>query len=147
VRLIAAMIASAGALVPSTGTFTPGLACGTAAAVDTSAPLGHAVALGDVLWLAIYPYSQGYPTKVIVMARRRLRSAVEIRGWQCSTGRRLRFSYRENPTIQTPVARFGPWPADGMRGGYFNFWAPGKWKIVARVKGRVVASTVITTWS
>ncbi len=110
---------------------TSAISCARATPVDQSAPLGHAVPVRCVLWLAVYPYTSGSPTKTIVMARGRLARPVTLRGWNCSSASPLRFWYREGlPFSQLPVTaaqlrrtgslspRFGPWPARGMRGGY-----------------------------
>jgi hypothetical protein len=132
--------------------------CGPATRVDRSAPIGRAVPLGDVLWLGVYPYDPGYPTKVVVMARMRLEHPIAIQGWSCATGARLRFWYRESlPFANLPVraeelrakgslrVTFGPWPRRASRGGYFMFWRAGSWKVVAYDGRRTIGSAVIRT--
>jgi hypothetical protein len=130
------------------------LACGPRTPVDTAAPIGRAVPLAGKLWLGLYPYQSGYPTKVVVMAQRKIRVAVVLRGWNCATGKPLRFWYRErNPgaPLSTDALRrrgqlqvtFGPWEARAMRGGYFMFWRAGPWKIVAYQRGRPVGTAIL----
>src|SRR5436305_1639670 len=118
-----------------------GIACGTSAApVDRPVPyLTAALPLGDVFWLGIYPFRSGYPTKVLVVPQQRaMTQRVVVRGRQCTTGKRLRFWYRERgePFVRLPVsavklrttgtlsATFGPWVAGGTpaAGGFFDFW-------------------------
>jgi hypothetical protein len=130
--------------------------CASATPIDPSAPLGRAVPLGDVLWLAVYPYAPGHPTKAIVWARRPLAARVVLRGWDCATGRRLRFWYREGQPFQrlpasaaamrrrgSLSATFGPWPAQAMTGGYLMFWRAGLWKIVAYEGGAPVGTVTV----
>jgi hypothetical protein len=130
--------------------------CGPATASDASAPIGRAAPVGDVLWLGIYPFTSGYPTKVIVEAQRSI-GRVSIRGWNCATAAPLRFWYRESgpPFQEVPVRAavlrktgdlqptFGPWSAQAARGGYFMFWRGGRWKIVCYRRGRRIASAVV----
>ena len=140
---------------------TSAISCARATPVDQSAPLGHAVPLRRVLWLAVYPYMSGSPTKTIVMAQGRLVKPVVLRGWSCSSGSPLRFWYREGlPFAQLPVTaaalrrtgsfspKFGPWPARrAMRGGYLMFWTTGLWKVVAYQDGRQVGTAILAVGS
>jgi len=109
-----------------------------------------------VVWLAVYPFASGSPTKTIVMAQSRLARPVVLRGWNCASGSPLRFWYREGlPFTHLPVTpaelrrtgslspTFGPWPVRGMRGGYFMFWTTGLWKIVAYRDGRAIGAAVV----
>jgi hypothetical protein len=145
-------------LAGSTGTSSSGvgISCGPAAPFDHSAPLGRAVAVRDVLWLGIYPFDSGYPTKTNVMAQRSIRGRIVLRGWNCATGSKLRFWYREGPPFEhLPVtsaalrhtgslgATFGPWPAKAMRGGYLMFWRAGLWKIVAYQDSRWIGTAIV----
>ncbi len=132
------------------------IGCRSATPFDQSAPLGHAVRVGKVLWLAAYPFQSGYPTKTIVMAQRRISQPVVLRGWYCASGSPLRFSYRGGlPFKHVPVtatelrrtgglsAAFGPWPARAVKGGYLMFWTTGLWKIVAYQDGRQVGTAIV----
>lgn len=123
--------------------------CGSTAPVDTTAPIHHAVRVGDAIWFAVYPFTRGYPTKAIVIAQRPLTAPIVLRGWNCATGQTLRFWYRETlPLLRLPApplklrrtgtlsASFGPWPAQAMRGGYVMFWRSGLWKVTASENGR-----------
>jgi hypothetical protein len=130
--------------------------CGRVTPIDQSAPLGRSTPLGHVLWLAVYPFAAGHPTKTIVMAQRRLARRVVIRGWDCSTGSRLRFWYRNGPPFSrvpvsperlrhtgTLTSTFGPWPAEAMRGGYLMFWHSGVWKVAAYSGDKAVGTAII----
>jgi hypothetical protein len=135
------------------------LSCGGATpAVDhPTSSLTRAVPLGDVLWLGVYPYRRGYPTKVVVESHGALANTIVVRGRRCGSGRLLRFWFREGEpfrVVPTSAARLrstgtlriavGPYPADGSGGGgYFNFWAGGKWKIVAYEQGRLVGVAIL----
>src|SRR5712692_7375447 len=149
--VVAAMLAGGAGASASTSA----ISCARATPVDQSAPLGHAVPVRRVLWLAVYPYTSGSPTKTIVMAQARLTRPVTLRGWNCASGSPLRFWYREGlPFSHLPVTaaqlhrtgslspRFGPWPARGMRGGYLMFWTTGLWKIVAYQDGRAIGTAI-----
>jgi hypothetical protein len=153
VALVVAAVLGSGATANGLRVAT---SCGSATPVDPSAPLGRAVPLGDVFWFGIYPFKPGYPTKAIVMAQRPIDRPVVIRGWNCASGRSLRFWYRdEPPLIRVPTtiaklrrtgtlrASFGPWPTGAMRGGYFMFWRSGPWKIVAYQAGRRIGSAIV----
>ena len=111
-----------------------------------------------LLWLGVYPFDPGYPTKMVVMAQARLHKPVVLRGWSCADGTPLRFWYRDGlPFAQLPVAadelrrtgslraRFGPWPARGMHGGYLMLWRQGRWKIEAYRDGRRVGTAIVRT--
>jgi hypothetical protein len=130
--------------------------CGRVTPIDHSAPIGRATPLGHVLWLAVYPFAVGYPTKAIAMAQRRLRGPIVIRGWDCANGNRLRFWYRNGlPFSRVPVssarlrragtlsASFGPWQPRAMRGGYLMFWHGGAWKLAAYSGGRAIGTAVV----
>jgi hypothetical protein len=130
--------------------------CGRVTPIDQSAPIGRATPIGHVLWLAVYPFAAGYPTKGIAMAQRRLSRPVVIRGWDCANGSRLRFWYRDPlPFSRVPVsaarlrhtgtlsASFGPWQPRAMRGGYLMFWHGGAWKLTAYSGGRAVGTAVV----
>ena len=134
----------------------PALPCGPPTAVDRSAPLGRAVPLANTLWLSVYPFAAGYPTKTIVTAQRSFSGLIMLRGWSCDDGRRLGFWYRDRlPFAQVPVSAlalrtrgsvattFGPWGKQTMRGGYFMFWRTGRWKIVAYRNGRRIGSVIV----
>jgi hypothetical protein len=151
--LAAGLVGGASATGPSGA-----IRCGTATPIDPSAPLGRAAPLGRILWLAIYPFQPGYPTKTIVMSQRRIGRPIAIRGWNCISGNPLRFWYREGePFLQVPVTaltlrrrgdfrvRFGPWPTGAMRGGYSMFWRAGLWKVVAYRDGRKIATAIVRT--
>ena len=138
------------------GQAVPALPCGPPTAVDRSAPLGRAVPLANTLWLSIYPFTAGYPTKTIVTAQRSFSGRIVLRGWSCDDGRRLRFWYRDRlPFDQVPVsalalrttgglaAAFGPRSKRTMRGGYFMFWRTGRWKIVAYRNGRRIGTVIV----
>jgi hypothetical protein len=134
------------------------VACGPATAIDRTAPLGRAIPVGAFLWLGVYPYKAGYPTKVVVMAKQRLRLPLVLRGMSCANGRALRFWYHRNqlpfpdrPATEAELgstgslrATFGPWPARAFTGGYFLFSTQGDWKILAYQSGHAVASIVIS---
>ena len=90
------------------------------------------------------------------MAQRPLAARIVLRGWDCATGRRLRFWYREGEPFQSlPAsatamrrqgslsATFGPWPAHAMTGGYLMFWRVGLWKIVAYERGAPVGTAIV----
>jgi hypothetical protein len=134
------------------------LTCGRPTPVDRSAPIGRAIPFGRLLWLGVYPFTPGYPTKAVVMARRPLSRAVAIGGWNCASGEVLRVWYREGvPFVRMPVsvaelkqtgdrhASFGPWPSGAMRGGYLLFWRSGRWKLVAVKDGHEIASVIVRT--
>ena len=155
--VLAATLATAAlAGVPQTAGSARTVQCGGPTPIDRSAPIGRARPLGNVLWLGVYPFTSGYTTKVLVMAQRRI-GKISIRGWNCANGARLRFWYRDGgpPTVgPSPAATirktgtlrtsFGPWDAATARGGYFMFWRPGLWKIVAyRGQRRVATATVV----
>jgi hypothetical protein len=135
-----------------------GISCGSATPVDPSAPLGRAIPLAHVVWLAVYPFNPGYPTKTIVMAQRRIQRPVVIRGWNCTSGSPLRFWYRIQgglPFVRVPTTvanlrrtgslsvTLGPWPARAMWGGYFMFWRSGLWKVVAYQDGRKIGTAIV----
>jgi hypothetical protein len=133
-----------------------GITCGAPTKIDRAAPLGRAASLDDTLWLAVYPFSSGYPTKMIVMAQHRLPARIALRGWSCADGGPLRFWYRDRlPFGNVPVssaalrrkggltAGFGPWPTHAMRGGYVMFWRSGLWKIVAYRGGRSIGTAIV----
>jgi hypothetical protein len=131
------------------------IACRQATPVDPSAPLGRAVPLGRVVWLSVYPFRPGYPTKTIIRARHRLGAQLTIRGWSCATGSSLRFWYRNGslPFTQLPVSSaelrrsgtLSPTFARGtfVRMGYFMFWRSGLWKIAAYRNGHQLASAIV----
>lgn len=133
--------------------------CGGATPIDTSAPLGHATPLGAVLWISVYPYQPGYPTKAVVMAKRAINEPITLRAWNCTSDRPLRFWYlgglpfRHVPVTATALRRTGtlratfgpPFPARGMRGGYLMFWRTGVWKIAAYRSGQRIAKAVVTS--
>jgi hypothetical protein len=63
-----AAAAAVNVLLPSApGTTRSALAnrCGGATPIDASAPLGRATPLGEILWVSVYPFQAGYPTKTI----------------------------------------------------------------------------------
>jgi hypothetical protein len=145
---------------PGAQTSPSRIACGAPAApVRQPLPeLTQAVPVGELLWLAVYPLQPHRPTKVIVAAQRGVTDRIVVRGQQCSTGARLRFYYGEGSEFVHDVSVktlqrsgslqlvFGPSPDDSVlhsRGGYFNFWSTGKWKISAYVNGVAVAATVL----
>jgi hypothetical protein len=118
--------------------------------------LGRATPLGNVLWLGVYPFRSGYPTKTVVKAQRAIKKAIVVRGWSCADGSSLRFWYREGLPFRDPPATeaelrrtgslratFGPWPKGATRGGYLMFWRTGLWKVVAYDNGRVVGRAVV----
>jgi hypothetical protein len=153
----ASAVLLAGAAAPSASVFGR---CGSATAVDRTAPLGRAIPVRGVLWLAVYPFDPGYPTKAVVVAQRPIRDRVVLRGWDCASGSRLRFWYRDGlPFTDLPVpaaslratgslsAAFGPWPARGMHGGYLMFWHSGGWKITVYEHGRLIGSAIVRTRS
>ena len=159
VSRVLAITAVAGALL-ATGALATGLqagtACGHATAVDRTAPLGRAVPVRDLLWIAVYPFERGHPTKAIVMAQRAIKRRFTLRGWDCSSGDRLRFWYRNGlPFVRVPVttaalrrtgslsATFGPWQARAMRGGYLMFWHQGLWKIAIYEGGRKLGVAIV----
>jgi hypothetical protein len=128
--------------------------CGRPTPIDAAAPVGRAIPIAHRLWLGVYPFQQGHPTKVVAVAQRKFRIAVVLRGWNCATGKPLRFWYGEgNPgaPLSTNALRtsgdlrvtFGPWEARAMRGGYFMFWRTDLWKIVAYQAGRPVGTAII----
>jgi hypothetical protein len=134
--------------------------CGRVTPIDQSAPIGRATPLGHVLWLAVYPFAAGHPTKAIAMAQRRLRKPVVIRGWDCANGSRLRFWYRNGlPFSGVPVssarlrrtgtfsASFGPWQPRASRGGYLMYWHGGAWKLGAYSGGRAIGTAVVLALS
>jgi hypothetical protein len=150
--VVAAVFVSGATATGSSG----GINCGSVTPVDPSAPLGRAVPVGHVFWLAVYPFTVGRPTKTIVMAQRRIPRPVVIRGWSCASGGSLRFWYRDGlPFVRLPTtvaklrqtgslrATFGPWRAGAMRGGYFMFWSSGLWKIVAYKDGRKIGTSIV----
>ena len=155
-----AVVSSALVLSSASARPTRAIRCGPPAArVDRPLPyLTSAIPLGDVLWLGIYPYRRGYPTKVIVAPQRAMTEPLIVRGRQCTTGKRLRFWYRDgDPFARLPVsaarlrakgalsAVFGPWAEGGepAAGGFFNFWAGGRWKITASIGTQTVAAIVV----
>ena len=135
-----------------------GIACGRATPVDQSAPVGRAVPLANMLWLAVYPFDAGYPTKTILTAQRSLPGRIVLRGWSCDEGHRLRFWYRDRlPFERVPVSptalrnrgsittAVGQWPKQAMHGGYFMFWRSGLWKIVAYRDGRAIGKAIVVS--
>jgi hypothetical protein len=133
--------------------------CGGATPIDTSAPLGHATPFGAVLWITVYPFQPGYPTKAVVMSQRAINEPITLRAWNCTSQRPLRFWYlgglpfRHVPVTATALRRTGtlratfgpPFPARGTRGGYLMFWRTGVWRIAAYQGGQRIATAVVTS--
>ena len=157
-RVLAAGALAVSCLTATSAAAAPhhGMTCGRPTPIDRSAPIGRAVPLGHLLWIGVYPFDPGYPTKAVVVAKTRFVRRVAIHGWDCSSGDVLRVWYREGlPFPQVLVsaaelrragdryASFGPWPAGAMRGGYLLFWRTGRWKIVATAGRREVASAIV----
>ena len=157
-RLLAALLASAAVIVSGSESSwsSSGVSCGRATPIDHSAPLGRAIPVSNLLWLGVYPYDAGYPTKTVVMAQRRIRGRIVLRGWNCASGSKLRFWYREGlPFKHVPAtsaalrrtgtlnATFGPWARKAMTGGYLMFWRTGLWRIVAYQGDRPIGAAIV----
>jgi hypothetical protein len=129
--------------------------CRSATPIDSTAPIGRAVPIAKTLWLGIYPFQKGYPTKAIVMAQRTFQRAVMFRAWNCANGMPLRLWYREGNPGSVPMSinrlrntgdihvRFGQWPASAMRTGYFMFWRNDLWRVVAYQRGRQIGTAIV----
>ena len=103
-------------------------------------------------------FERGYPTKVLLWAKRRRPVATPfvLRGWSCSTGRRLRFWYRRSgppfatvPVTQQDLERTGdlaPALANRSYGefrGYMLFSHAGRWKISVWQRSRLLGSILV----
>jgi hypothetical protein len=113
----------------------------------------------------------GYPdaipaTKVVIYAPRRPADTFTVRGFECATGRSLRFWYpspeggyplpaptassdvlRRSGTVTAVLHRFGQgdfrgYPPGLDYHGYMLVAAPGKWKITVRSGKRILGSAV-----
>jgi hypothetical protein len=121
--------------------------------------------MGNLLWVGVYPYQPGYPTKTIVVAQRAIEGRVTLRGWDCASGNRLRFWYREgSPFLHLPVTaaalrRTGsltatwtsPWRKKAMTGLYLMFWHEGLWKLTVyhrrhKLGSAIVQALPLTSW-
>jgi hypothetical protein len=105
-------------------------------------------------------------TKVVIYAPRRPADDYTLRGFECATGRSLRFSYprpegayplptsaapasvlRRSGTVTGVLYRFGQggsrdFPPGLDYHGYILYAAPGDWKVVVRSGSRIVGSAV-----
>ena len=103
-------------------------------------------------------FTPGYPTKVVLQLRphRPLRTRLILQGWNCSTGKRLRFWYdRERlpfnhlPATTEQLEQTGALVqilrADRKAGfhGYMLFTQPGRWKVTVRRPGATLGSVVV----
>jgi hypothetical protein len=116
-----------------------------------------------------YPDSM-YPTKILIVAPRPpLTADLTLRGFECVTGRPLRFWYPMPNQPSSPLATTGAVTSDALRNsgtvtavlhrsgqaqatqigaprtdyrGYMLFAAPGKWKVTVRHGKRIVGSVV-----
>ena len=103
-------------------------------------------------------FMPGYPTKVVLQLKphRPLRTRLILQGWNCSTGKRLRFWYdRERlpfsnlPATTEQLEQTGALVqtlrADRKAGfhGYMLFTKPGRWKVTVRKPGVTLGSVVV----
>ncbi len=106
-------------------------------------------------------YVPEYPYKVLVQPTRQLPKPVNLMGWDCSTGERLRFWYRAGlPFAHLPaspaefasagdlVATFSLGSSDSTGQpsgytGYMLFTHAGHWKVSVEEPGTVTASVVL----
>ncbi len=112
---------------------------------------------------AINSFLPGHPTKVVMQRVRAVNTPLTLEGWECSSGQRLRFWYRECcpfPSSSLPVteeqlastgdlvATLPPGesstPDRGYAyGGYMLFTKPGKWKVSVSQSGQLLGSIVV----
>jgi hypothetical protein len=102
-------------------------------------------------------FKLGYPTKVVIFARRRVPAAVTLRGRRCSDGRPLRFWYGRDaqPFPALPVSeealaargdlvlRVPRMPRGANTGGYMLFSSAGDWKLTVRQRSRVLGTVIV----
>lgn len=103
-------------------------------------------------------FTPGYPTKVVLQLtpHRPLLTRLILQGWNCSTGKRLRFWYdRERlpfshlPATTEQLEQTGALVqilrADRKAGfhGYMLFTQPGRWKVTVRKTGVTLGSVVV----
>jgi hypothetical protein len=103
-------------------------------------------------------FTPGYPTKVVLQLtpHRPLRTRLILQGWNCSTGKRLRFWYDRQrlpfshlPATTEQLEQTGALVqilrADRKAGfhGYMLFTQPGRWKVTIRKPGLTLGSVVV----
>ena len=142
----------------------------SAAATGCSAPteLGQFGAMLGPLRIPVFSggshakteFKPGYPTKVLLVPRRRWVGRLSLRGVRCSDGRALRFAYNDEvlprpPFSQQDFARAGtlvprlPPPPRTLKlwrygyAGYMLFSAEGNWRIRAYRNGQLVGAITV----
>jgi hypothetical protein len=102
-------------------------------------------------------FTPGYPTKVVLQLKphRPLQTRLILQGWNCSTGKRLRFWYDRGalpfslPAATEQFERTGALVqvlrTDRKAGfhGYMLFTQPGRWKVTVRKPGVTLGSVVV----
>ncbi len=99
-------------------------------------------------------FAPGVPTKVGLGVTHTLTAPVTLEGWECATGNRLRFWYKEccpfttTPVTPTQLAATGDLvavlQADAAQGypGYMLFTRPGLWKVSVSQGDYILGSVV-----
>jgi hypothetical protein len=158
--LVLLIPAGGGAAEPSAG-----IACGTPSPLGSNGfprvgPLmfGFYNYPANTTGRAHSTFTPGYPTKVVLQLKphRPLRTRLLLRGWSCSTGKRLRFWYERDrlpftrlPATTEQLERTGSLvqvlPADRAVGfhGYMLFTRSGKWKITVASPSARLGSVVV----
>jgi hypothetical protein len=170
-----ALLAALLAWVPEAKAGVRGIACGvpTPLSAIPLAGAGEAVRAGPLWFDGIRPHATltGYPdaigaTKVVIFAPKRPTTTFTVRGFECATGRSLRFWYPRpdggaplpTPTATSDVLRrsgtptavlyrfgqgdFRDYPPGLDYHGYILFAAPGKWKVIVRSSQHILGSAV-----
>ena len=143
-----------------------GISCGTPSRVG---PNGFAQVGPLVFGFYNYPanttgrahstFAPGYPTKVVLQLKphRPLRTRLILGGWNCSTGKSLRFWYERErlpfshlPATTEQLEQTGALAqvlrTDRKAGfhGYMLFTQPGRWKVTVRKPGVPLGHVVVT---
>jgi hypothetical protein len=172
---LVALLALLLAWVPEGKTGVRRIDCGAPTPVS-EVPLvgaGEAVRAGPLWFDGIGPNAtlDGYPdaihaTKMVIYAPKRPTSTFTVRGFECATGRSLRFWYprpdhgsplptptaasdvlRRSGTLTAVLYRFGQgdfrnYPPGLDYHGYILFAAPGTWKVTVRSGSRILGSAI-----
>ena len=141
-------------------------ACGSPSRVGSFGKAGRGAALGPLVVAfndgtrrAEKLFVAGFPTRVVIRGRMARRSDLTLRGYDCDSGRPLRFWYRNEPltfplgfpTTEAELQHKGDltlrFPATkqvgGTHSGYMLFWAPGDWRLVLSAAGRGTVGSVV----
>jgi hypothetical protein len=164
--LALATLLSAAALGTGSANGSTAAACGTPSRVGSFGKAGRGAALGplvvafnDGIRRAEKRYAAGFPTRVVIRDRTARRSPLTLRGYNCDSGRPLRFWYRREPltfplgfpTTNEELQRKGDlslrFPATkevgGTHSGYMLFWATGDWRLTLSGAERATVASVV----